>query len=174
MALGSSPTKDVEELINKLKGMGIKALILDLRKNGGGLSNGAVDLLGLFIPTGSILQVRDSQERIENYRDENPLVAWDGPLIVLTSKLSASASEIFCGAMKDHRRALIVGDSTTHGKGSVQNIIELNRIFKDSEIKSAVKVTIQKWYAPSGSSIQLKGVPADIICAFSILSSSRS
>ncbi|NBP90142.1 MAG: tail-specific protease, partial [Opitutae bacterium] len=147
------------------------ALILDLRKNGGGLLNEAVDLSGLFIPTGSILQVRDSQGRIENYRDENAKVAWDGPLIVLTSKLSASASEIFAGAMKDHRRALVVGDTTTHGKGSVQSIIELNRVFKELDIKSAIKVTIQKWYAPSGSSIQLKGVPADIIVpsVFSVL-----
>jgi carboxyl-terminal processing protease len=130
-----------------------------------------VDLSGLFIPTGSILQVRDSQGHIDNYRDENPMVAWDGPLIVLTSKLSASASEIFCGAMKDHHRALVVGDTTTHGKGSVQSIIELNRVFKELDIKSAVKVTIQKWYAPSGSSIQLKGVPADIVVpsVFSVL-----
>ncbi len=168
---GSSPTKDVEQLIVKLKTMGIRALIVDLRKNGGGLLNEAVDLSGLFIPTGSILQVRDSQGRIDNYRDENAKVAWDGPLIVLTSKLSASASEIFAGALKDHRRALVVGDNTTHGKGSVQSIIELNRVFKELDIKSALKVTIQKWYAPSGSSIQLKGVPADIIVpsVFSVL-----
>ena len=158
---GSSPTADVEQLISKLKALGMKALIMDLRKNGGGLLNEAVDLAGLFIPKGSVLQVRDSQGRSEDYRDENPKVAWDGPLIVLTSKLSASASEIFAGAMRDHRRALVVGDETTHGKGSVQNIIELSRF--DRNLKSAVKVTIQKWYAPSGSSIQLKGVPADIV-----------
>ena len=168
---GSSPTKDVEELITKLKSMGMKALIMDLRKNGGGLLTEAVDLSGLFIPTGSVLQVRDSEGHIEDYRDQNAKVAWDGPLIILTSKLSASASEIFCGALKDHHRALVVGDTTTHGKGSVQNIIELDRIFKGSDIKSAVKVTIQKWYAPSGSSIQLKGVPADIVVpsVFSVL-----
>lgn len=158
---GSSPTADVEQLIGKLKALGMKALIMDLRKNGGGLLNEAVDLSGLFIPKGSVLQVRDSQGRSEDYRDENEKVAWDGPLIVLTSKLSASASEIFAGAMRDHRRALIVGDTNTHGKGSVQNIIELSRF--DRNLKSAVKVTIQKWYAPSGSSIQLKGVPADIV-----------
>jgi carboxyl-terminal processing protease len=160
---GSSPTKDVEELIGKLKKLNIKVLVMDLRKNGGGLLTEAIDLSGLFIKKGSVLQVRDSMGRIEDYRDENAKVAWDGPLIVLTSKLSASASEIFCGALKDHRRAVIVGDSTTHGKGSVQNIIELKRAFKDFDPKSAVKITIQKWYAPSGSSIQLKGVPADII-----------
>ena len=142
---------------------------MDLRKNGGGLLNEAVDISGLFIPKGSVVQVRDGQGRSEDYRDEDEKVAWDGPLIVLTSKLSASASEIFTGAMHDHRRAIIVGDATTHGKGSVQNIIELARF--DKQLKSAVKVTIQKWYAPSGSSIQLKGVPADIIVpsVFSVL-----
>jgi carboxyl-terminal processing protease len=158
---GSSPSADIEQLIGKLKKLGIKALIMDLRKNGGGLLTEAVDISGLFIPKGSVLQVRDSQGRSEDYRDEDEKVAWDGPLIVLTSKLSASASEIFAGAMHDHRRAIIVGDVTTHGKGSVQNIIELSRF--DRNLKSAVKVTIQKWYAPSGSSIQLKGVPADIV-----------
>lgn len=168
---GSSPTKDVEQLIAKMKLLGIKAIIMDLRKNGGGLLTEAVDLSGLFIPKGSVLQVRDSNGKIEDYRDENAKIAWDGPLVVLTSKLSASASEIFCGAMKDHRRAIVVGDTTTHGKGSVQNIIELNRVFRGLDVKSAVKVTIQKWYAPSGSSIQLKGVPADIVVpsVFSVL-----
>jgi len=158
---GSSPTADVEELIEKLKKMGMQALIMDLRRNGGGLLTEAVDLSGLFIPKGSVLQVRDSQGRQEDYRDENEKVAWNGPLVVLTSKRSASASEIFAGAMRDHRRGIVVGDQTTHGKGSVQNIIELSRF--DRKLKSAVKVTIQKWYAPSGSSIQLKGVPADIV-----------
>ena len=158
---GSSPSADIEQLINKLKAMGMQGLIMDLRKNGGGLLTEAVDISGLFIPKGSVLQVRDSQGRSEDYRDEDEKVAWNGPLVVLTTKLSASASEIFAGAMRDHRRAIVVGDTTTHGKGSVQNIIELNRF--DRSLKSAVKVTIQKWYAPSGSSIQLKGVPADIV-----------
>jgi carboxyl-terminal processing protease len=158
---GSSPSADIEQLINKLKKMGMKALIMDLRKNGGGLLNEAVDISGLFIPKGSILQVRNSKGEADDYRDEDEKVAWNGPLVVLTSKLSASASEIFAGAMRDHRRGIVVGDKTTHGKGSVQSIIELGRYAR--ELKSAVKVTIQKWYAPSGSSIQLKGVPADIV-----------
>ena len=166
---GSSPSADIEQLINKLKAMGMQGLIMDLRKNGGGLLTEAVDISGLFIPKGSVLQVRDSQGRSEDYRDEDEKVAWNGPLVVLTTKLSASASEIFAGAMRDHRRAIVVGDTTTHGKGSVQNIIELSRF--DRTLKSAVKVTIQKWYAPSGSSIQLKGVPADIVVpsVFSVL-----
>ena len=157
---GSSPTKDIEELLAKLRPMGIRALIIDLRRNGGGLLNEAIGISGLFIPEGPVVQVRDSMGQNQTYKDDDPKVAWDGPLILLTSKLSASASEIFAGAMRDHRRALIVGDETTHGKGSVQNIIELSRL--SPQLKSAVKVTIQKWYAPSGSSIQLKGVPADI------------
>jgi carboxyl-terminal processing protease len=166
---GSSPSADIEQLITKLKAMGMQGLIMDLRKNGGGLLTEAVDISGLFIPKGSVLQVRDSQGRSEDYRDEDEKVAWNGPLVVLTTKLSASASEIFAGAMRDHRRAIVVGDTTTHGKGSVQNIIELSRF--DRNLKSAVKVTIQKWYAPSGSSIQLKGVPADIVVpsVFSVL-----
>lgn len=158
---GSSPTRDLEELIGKLRGMGMKALILDLRRNGGGLLTEAIGITGLFIPGGPVVQVRDSAGRSETYKDEDGgKVAWDGPLVVLTSKASASASEIVAGALRDHRRALIVGDDTTHGKGTVQNILELSRL--DRALKSAVKVTIQKWYAPSGSSIQLKGVPADI------------
>ena len=157
---GSSPTKDIEELIVKLRVLKMRALIIDLRRNGGGLLNEAIGISGLFIPQGPVVQIRDSAGQSMCYNDEDPKVAWDGPLILLTSKLSASASEIFAGAMRDHRRAIIVGDSTTHGKGSVQNIIELSRLAP--QLKSAVKVTIQKWYAPNGSSIQLKGVPADI------------
>jgi carboxyl-terminal processing protease len=157
----STPTRDVEELINKLKALGAKALILDLRRNGGGLLNEAIGVTGLFIPQGPVVQVRNSMGQGETYRDEDPKVAWDGPLILLTSKASASASEIVAGALRDHRRALIVGDETTHGKGTVQNILELSRL--DRNLKSGVKVTIQKWYAPSGSSIQLRGVPADLL-----------
>lgn len=157
----STPTRDVEELINKLKGVGAKALILDLRRNGGGLLNEAIGVTGLFIPQGPVVQVRNSMGQGETYQDEDSKVAWDGPLILLTSKASASASEIVAGALRDHRRALIVGDTTTHGKGTVQNILELSRL--DRNLKSGVKVTIQKWYAPSGSSIQLRGVPADVL-----------
>ena len=166
----ATPTHDVAELIGKLRALGMRALILDLRRNGGGLLGEAIGVTGLFIPGGPVLQVRDSAGRSETYKDEDGgKVAWDGPLVVLTSKASASASEIVAGALRDHRRALIVGDETTHGKGTVQNILELSRL--DRVLKSGVKVTIQKWYAPSGSSIQLKGVPADILVpsVFSVL-----
>ena len=158
---GSTPTRDVEELIGKLKALGAKAIILDLRRNGGGLLNEAIGVAGLFIPKGPVVQVRNSMGQGETYEDEDPKVAWDGPLVLLTSKASASASEIVAGALRDHRRALVVGDVATHGKGTVQNILELSRL--DRNLKSGVKVTIQKWYAPSGSSIQLRGVPADVL-----------
>lgn len=166
----ATPTNDVEELIVKLRALGMQALILDLRRNGGGLLGEAIGVTGLFIPGGPVVQIRDSNGRAETFRDEDGgKVAWDGPLMVLTSKASASASEIVAGALRDHQRAIIVGDPTTHGKGTVQNILELARI--DRTLKSGVKVTIQKWYGPSGSSIQLKGVPADIFVpsVFSVL-----
>lgn len=165
----STPTRDIEELIGKLRKLGAQSLILDLRRNGGGLLSEAVGVTGLFIPTGPVLQIRNSMGQGETYKDEDAKLAWDGPLVILTSKASASASEIVAGALRDHRRALIVGDETTHGKGTVQNILELSRL--DRNLKSGVKVTIQKWYAPSGSSIQLRGVPADVLVPsiFSVL-----
>lgn len=156
-----STTENVEELITKLKKHGVRSLVMDLRTNGGGLLNEAVDLAGLFIPKGPVLQVKDTQGNLKRLDDENPKVAWDGPLVVLVSKLSASASEIFAGALQDHRRALIVGDSRTHGKGSVQAVIQYQRL--DTRLKAAAKVTIQKWYLPGGNSIQVKGVASDIV-----------
>jgi carboxyl-terminal processing protease len=136
--------------------MGIKAVIMDLRKNGGGLLNEAVDISGLFIPKGSCPPgAATAKDAPKTTRDEDEKVVWDGPLVVLTSKALR-----FC--LRDLRRRhattaepIVVGDTTTHGKGSVQNIIELSRF--DRNLKSAVKVTIQKWYAPSGSSIQAQG-----------------
>ncbi len=155
-----STTENVEELIRKLKALKVRGIVMDLRNNGGGLLNEAVDLAGLFIPTGPVLQVKDFQGQLRHHDDEDPKVAWDGPLVILVAKTSASASEIFAGALKDHRRAIIVGDPQTHGKGSVQAVLQYSRL--DSRLKAAAKVTIQKWYLPSGNSIQLKGVTADI------------
>lgn len=165
----SSTTRDVEELINKLKDMGVQGLILDLRTNGGGLLSEAVSLAGLFIPTGPIVQVKNTIGRIEEYSDEQDNLAWDGPLIVLVSRFSASASEIVTGALKNHRRALVVGDSATHGKGTVQAVFEMDRLSRTNFFRSArpqrgaAKVTIQKWYLPNGKSTQIKGVASDIV-----------
>lgn len=159
--VNGGPTKHVEELIGKLRALGMDSLVLDLRRNGGGVLGEAVGIAGLFIPKGPVMQVRDGTDQRNTLADEDPKVAWDGPLVVLTSKASASASEIVAGALRDHRRAMIVGDVTTHGKGTVQNLLELSRV--NPQLKATVKFTIQKWYAPSGSSIQLKGVPSDIL-----------
>ena len=160
-AKGFSTTKNVEELLLKLKKFDVKGIILDLRRNGGGFLNEAIDLTGLFINTGSVVQVRNSLGNVNVLEDENPKVVWDGPLMILVSRLSASASEIIAGALQDHKRAVIVGDAHTHGKGTVQTVCPLSRF--DPEQKSAAKFTIQKWYAPSGNSIQLKGVTPDIV-----------
>lgn len=141
---GFSTTKDVEELLTKLKAMNVKGIILDLRRNGGGFLNEAVDLAGLFIKTGPVVQVRDAGGRTNKLRDENEKIVWNGPLIILVSRLSASATEIVAGALKDHQRAIIVGDKSTHGKGTVQTVYHLQNF--DPEQKSAAKVTIQKWY----------------------------
>ncbi|MBR6389693.1 MAG: carboxy terminal-processing peptidase [Opitutales bacterium] len=157
---GFSTTKDVEELILKLKERGVKGIILDLRKNGGGFLNEAVDLAGLFIRTGPVLQVCKRTGSVEQLRDDDPKVVWDGPLVVLVSRLSASAAEIVAGALKNHERAVIVGDTTTFGKGSVQAIYHLAAFGRNQ--KGAAKITIQKWYQPNGESIQLKGIHSDI------------
>lgn len=157
---GFSTTHDVEELILKLKERNVKGIILDLRKNGGGFLNEAVDLAGLFIRTGPVLQVGDRSGRVMQMRDDDPKVVWDGPMIVLVSRLSASAAEIVAGALKNHERAIIVGDKSTFGKGSVQMVYHLANF--DKSHKSAAKITIQKWYQPNGESIQLKGIHSDI------------
>lgn len=169
-----STTENVSELIDKLKKHHVRAIVMDLRTNGGGLLNEAVSLAGLFIPKGPVLQVKDTTGAMQHLDDTNAAVSWDGPLVVLVSKLSASASEIFAGALQDHHRALIVGDAHTHGKGSVQQVIDYGRL--DPRLKSAVKVTVQKWYLPGGNSIQLKGVASDIVVpsVFSVLPVSES
>ncbi len=158
---GFSTSKDVEELLVKLKKIGVKGVVLDLRRNGGGFLNEAVDLAGLFIKTGPVVQVRDAAGRTNQLRDENPKLVWDGPLVILVSRLSASATEIVAGALQNHRRAIVVGDKSTHGKGTVQAVYHLENF--DPQQKSAAKITVQKWYAPNGDSIQLKGVNSDIV-----------
>jgi len=162
-----SVTKDVQELIKKLQAAGAEGLILDLRLNGGGLLPEAITLTGLFIPIGPVLNVRDSNGSIREYLDTDPSLAWKGPLLVLVSRFSASASEIFTGALKNHHRTIIAGDKSTHGKGTVQVILEVERPFINTLFKrhvklGAVKLTIQKWYLPDGSSTQLKGVETNI------------
>ncbi|HSI09378.1 MAG: carboxy terminal-processing peptidase [Rariglobus sp.] len=163
----NSATKDIEELITRMKASKIEGLVLDLRRNGGGLLNEAISLTGLFIPQGPVVQVRAYSGEIKVDDDEDSSVAYDGPLTVLVSRYSASASEIVAGALQNYGRAVIVGDSSTHGKGTVQTVLELRNLVPQlakSGVKSgATKLTIQKFYLPNGSSTQLKGIVPDVI-----------
>ena len=162
---GPKATDDVEELILKLKSENTEGLILDLRRNGGGYLSEAVSMAGLFISRGPVVQVKSTDGKIRKKFDFNPKLTWDGPLIILVSRYSASASEIVAGALQNHRRALIVGDKTTHGKGTVQSLIQMNLPFNYNIAngkKSAAKITIQKYYLPSGESTQIQGVKSDI------------
>jgi carboxyl-terminal processing protease len=164
----TSATADVEKLIRKLKKENVTGIILDLRRNGGGSLQEAIDLTGLFVSTGPVVQTRNYEGRLEVGKDRDEKVAYDGPLVVLTSRFSASASEIVAGALQDYGRALVVGDTSTFGKGTVQTIVPLSRIMQQDGIvpgadPGAVKVTISKFYRPSGKSTQLEGVKADIV-----------
>ena len=167
----TTTSEDITELLGKLEQAGAKGIILDLRMNGGGLLSEAVRVAGLFITTGPIVQVRDKAGRIDVIRDRDPKVAWSGPLIVLTSRFSASASEIVAGALQDHGRALVIGNSSTHGKGTVQEVYHMaNRqlfSFFPQKIATtrpvATKITIKQFFLPGGSSTQVKGVASDIV-----------
>ncbi len=165
----SSTTRDVEELVRKLKKEGIEGLVLDLSRNGGGLLSEAIDLTGLFIPKGPVVQVKDTTGQIRQDWDRNAKFVYEGPLALLVSRRSASASEIVAGALQNHSRAVIVGDSATHGKGTVQAIFELDRTLNSPRLRyrpkqkfGAIKITIQKFYLPNGYSTQNKGVRSDI------------
>jgi carboxyl-terminal processing protease len=155
-------TSDTTRLIKKLQQEGVRGLVLDLRRNGGGSLQEAIRLAGLFLPSGPIVQTRGPEGDVDigNSPETNPLYA--GPLVVLTSRLSASASEIVAGALQDYGRAVLVGDSSTFGKGTVQTIVPLAQLFHQHGL-GEVKVTIRKFYRPSGASTQLKGVVPDMV-----------
>jgi carboxyl-terminal processing protease len=163
-----STTADVAKLLRKLVQEKVKGVILDLRRNGGGSLEEAINLSGLFIKEGPVVQVRDSSERVFIETDPEPNTWYDGPLVVLTSRFSASASEILAGALQDYGRAVVVGDSGTHGKGTVQSLLQLAPILRsqgllDTNPPGAVKITIRKFYRASGESTQLRGVTPDIV-----------
>jgi len=140
---------------------------LDLRHNGGGSLPEAIKLTGLFIDKGPVVQIKDADKQVRPYDDVDPGVAWDGPLVVLTNKFSASASEILAGAIQDYHRGLIIGDEATHGKGTVQSLLDLGRQlfqrYDNSPSLGAIKITMQQFYRPSGASTQLEGVKSDIV-----------
>ena len=162
----TSVTADVEELVVKMKDAGAQAIVLDLRRNGGGLLNEAVDMTGLFISRGPVVQVKDSYDKVLARSDRNPKIAYSGPLAVLTSRHSASASEILAGALQNYGRALVIGNDSTHGKGTVQQVLPLEdyvlRAYNSKNKAGAAKLTIQKYYLPNGFSVQRKGVVSDI------------
>lgn len=162
----NTASQDIAELIGKLKAEGIKALVIDLRRNGGGLLSEAVNLTGLFIKEGPVVQERDYQGQVSVDSDTNSAIAYDGPLAVLTSRFSASASEISAGALQNYGRAVIIGDSSTHGKGTVQAVLEMKnyipRMSQELTNTGAAKLTVRKFYLPNGASTQNKGVIPDI------------
>lgn len=164
---GRSTTRDVRKIINDFNSKNVDALILDLRMNGGGSLPEAINLTGLFIDLGPVVQVKNLNGRIDKMDDENQGMAWSKPLVVLTSKFSASASEILAGAIQDYDRGLIVGDTTTHGKGTVQSLRNLSEIIARAPgvpcKHGALKITTAQFYRPNGDSTQKRGVLSDIV-----------
>jgi carboxyl-terminal processing protease len=158
----NSTTRDVQKMIDSLKTQNIDGLVIDLRNNGGGSLTEAISLTGLFIPRGPVVQVKESTGEIEVYTDTDPSVGYDGPLAIMTNRFSASASEIFAGAIQDYKRGIIIGEQS-YGKGTVQTMVDLNQWMpKEQEKLGQVNITIQKFYRINGSSTQRKGVTPDI------------
>ena len=163
---GNSCAKDVASEIEKLKTVNVNGIILDLRNNTGGSLNDVVEMSGLFIKEGPIVQVKPRTRDAYVHRDKNPDVLYDGPLMILVNKYSASASEIIAAAMQDYKRAVIVGSTSTYGKGTVQRFYDLDRAFKGAEDYKplgSLKMTTQKFFRINGGSTQLIGVTPDIV-----------
>ncbi|SDB66103.1 carboxyl-terminal processing protease [Flavobacteriaceae bacterium MAR_2010_188] len=156
---------DVKQEIERLKKEGIEGLIIDLRNNGGGSLQTVVDMAGLFIEEGPIVQVKSAGAEKEVFRDTDKSIAWDGPMVVLVNELSASASEILAAALQDYKRAIVIGSEQTYGKGTVQNVLDLNRLVRSNTNgdMGALKFTTQKFYRINGGSTQLEGVKSDVV-----------
>ncbi|MGD9637402.1 MAG: carboxy terminal-processing peptidase, partial [Pirellulales bacterium] len=160
-----STTRDVRRLLDEFNQKGVDAVVIDLRWNGGGSLTEAVNMTGLFIDTGPVVQVKGPDGRIDPYQDPEAGMVWKGPLVVMINKFSASASEIFAGAIQDYGRGVVIGDHSTHGKGTVQQLYDLgNALFRAGGAKNlgALKMTIQQFYRPGGDSTQNRGVVSDI------------
>ena len=156
---------DVEKEIIRLKEKNIDGLVIDLRNNGGGSLKTVVEIAGLFIKKGPVVQVKAKETNAEVLKDTDASIAWDGPLVIMVNELSASASEILAAAMQDYRRAIIIGSKQTYGKGTVQNVMDLNRWLRSNEVGDlgALKITTSKFYRVNGGSTQLEGVKSDIV-----------
>lgn len=159
----SSTTSDVKKFVEELKAEKVQGIVIDLRDNGGGSLTEAIDLTGLFIPKGPVVQVKESTGETEVYSDKDGgAVVYDGPMAVLVNRFSASASEIFAAAIQDYKRGIIIGGQT-YGKGTVQTLVDLNQwLPKEPEKVGQVKMTIQKFYRINGSSTQHRGVTPDV------------
>jgi carboxyl-terminal processing protease len=160
-----SATRDCRELLRGFRKQGVDAALIDLQGNGGGLLSEAISLSGLFIDQGPVVQVREALG-VKHHDDDDRGTAWDGPLVVLIDHRSASASEIFAGVIRDYGRGLVIGDSSTFGKGTVQSIVPLAQRtrFRNSQSQTggALKLTIQQFYRANGDSTQIKGVPPHV------------
>ncbi len=158
---------DVKKEIIRLKKEGMEGLIIDLRGNGGGSLRTAVDMAGLFIKEGPIVQVASSGSKKEVLKDNDDEIVWNGPLVILVNELSASASEILAAAMQDYKRAIVVGSKQSYGKGTVQNLLDLNQWLRNNDMgdMGSLKLTTQKFYRVNGGSTQLEGVKSDIVMA---------
>ncbi|WP_035567021.1 carboxy terminal-processing peptidase [Hymenobacter sp. IS2118] len=164
---GRSSSDDVKKELAKLNAEGVKGVIMDLRFNGGGSLTDAVSMAGLFMESGPMVQVRDGQGRTQVLTDNDPRVQYSGPLVVLVNKYSASASEILAAAVQDYRRGIVMGSTSTYGKGTVQLIFDLDEALP-AELNSvkpigSLKLTTQKFYRVNGGSTQFKGVVSDIV-----------
>ncbi|MFB9056970.1 carboxy terminal-processing peptidase [Mariniflexile ostreae] len=155
---------DVKREIENLKSEGMEGLVLDLRNNGGGSLPAVVDMAGLFIKEGPIVQVRSTGEPKEILKDRDKSITWEGPLVILVNELSASASEIMAAAMQDYKRAIVIGSEQTYGKGTVQNVLNLNNLVRNNTNGDlgALALTTQKYYRINGGSVQLEGVKSDV------------
>ncbi|WP_026315432.1 carboxy terminal-processing peptidase [Riemerella columbina] len=160
---GRNASDDIKAEIIKLKKEGAQRLILDIRNNGGGALSEVVDIMGLFMNNGPVVQVKDGNGKTETYRNKTNAPIWDGPLLIMQNETSASASEILAAAMKAYGRAVIFGAPQSYGKGTVQVMVDLNRFLNTTDDFGALKLTVQKFYGIDGSSNQLKGVPSDIV-----------
>lgn len=156
---------DIKQEILRLKEQGVQGLVLDLRNNGGGSLQTVVDIAGLFIEEGPVVQVKGAGESKQVLRDRDKAIVWDGPLVILVNELSASASEILAAAMQDYKRGIVIGSKQTYGKGTVQNVLDLNTMVRNNTNgdMGALKFTTQKFYRINGGSTQLEGVKSDVV-----------
>lgn len=157
--------KDIAIEVNRLKKIGVQGIVLDVRDNGGGSLKTVVDIAGLFIEKGPIVQIKSAGRKKEVLYDKDDKIEWDGPLVIMVNSFSASASEILAAAIQDYKRGVIIGSKQTYGKGTVQNVIDLNQFVRNSDLGNlgALKTTTQKFYRINGGSTQLDGVSSDVV-----------